>query len=285
METRLGRLLRFLYSHTLPHAVRSALRLQFELLRRMDTPAVVNAPAACTILVLSPHMDDDVFGCGGTLAQSVHCGSNVVVAYMTDGSKGFAQELSPALAASERQTLQHQLTMTRKAEAQCAADLLGWRELVFLDLPDGALAVTPEAVERLSAVLHRVSPDVVYLPFLTDTHADHWMTNCLFIEAAQHVTLPATLTCWGYEVWAPVVANTIVDITETMALKQQAMQVFVSQIGHYDYPQAIVGLNQYRSIQHQRGRFAEAFYVAELPLYRALYEQVLVTRRPGRSVS
>lgn len=279
MGPLLERLLRFLYSQYVPHPVRGALRLQFELLRRCTTPAVVGAPAACKVLVLAPHMDDEVFGCGGTLAQSVRGGSEVVVAYLTDGSKGFGPALSPELSAVEVRAMQAQLVGTRKAEARQAARLLGVHELLFLDLPDGALAVTPDAVERLSAVLRQVRPDVVYLPCLTDTHPDHWMTNCLFIEAALRAQLPPTLACWGYEIWAPVVANTIIDITDTIDVKQQAMRTFVSQIGHYDYPRAITGLNAYRSIQRQGHGFAEAFYVVEFALYRGLYEKVVVGRR------
>jgi LmbE family N-acetylglucosaminyl deacetylase len=224
-------------------------------------------------------MDDEVFGCGGTLAQSVRGGSEVVVAYLTDGSKGYGQEASLELSAIEIQAMQAQLIGTRQEEARQAARLLGLHELLFLGLPDGGLAVTPEAVTCLSEVLHRVNPDVVYLPFLTDTHPDHWMTNCLFIEAAPRAHLAPTLACWGYEVWAPVVANTLVDITDTIEVKQQAMHAFVSQIGHYDYPRAITGLNAYRSIQQQGRGFAEAFYVAEFALYRELYEKVVVGRR------
>lgn len=283
MSPLLERLMRFLYNQYMPHPVRSALRLQFELLRRMTVPAVVGAPEACQVLVLAPHMDDEVFGCGGTLAQSVRSGSEVVVAYLTDGSKGYEPRLSSELSAVEVQTMQTQLVGTRKAEAQQAARLLGLHELLFLDLPDGGIAVTPATISRLSAVLRRVHPDVVYLPFLTDTHPDHWMTNCLFMAAAQHADLPPTLACWGYEVWAPVVANTIVDITDTIEIKQQAMHAFVSQIGDYDYPRAILGLNAYRSLLSVQGKgFAEAFYVTDFALYRGLYEVVLVQRQQIR---
>jgi len=280
MAQLLERLLGFLYNQYMPHPVRSALRLQFELLRRMTRPALASAPEACKVLVLAPHMDDEVFGCGGTLAQSVCRGSEVVVAYLTDGSKGYGPKLSRELSAVEIRAMQAQLVSTRQEEARQAARLLGLHELLFLDLPDGSLTVTPETVTRLSEVLCRVHPDVVYLPFLTDTHPDHWMTNCLFIAAAQRAHLPPTLACWGYEVWAPVVANTIIDITDAIEVKQRAMHAFVSQIGDYDYPRAILGLNEYRSLLSVRGKgFAEAFYVAEFALYRGLYDVAVRRRR------
>ena len=83
---------------------------------------------------------------------------------------------------------------------------------VFLDQPDGVLAVTAASVSALADALARRAPSVVFLPFLTDLHHDHWITNCLFIEAARRARLAPSVVCWGYEVWTPLVANTVVDI-------------------------------------------------------------------------
>src|SRR5262249_12641194 len=104
------------------------------------------------------------------------------------------------------------------------------------------------------------------------THPDHWMTNCLFIEAAQQASLPPTVMCWGYETWAPVVANAVVDITEAIEIKKQAMDAFASQIEPYNYPRLALGLNTYRAILNQGRGYAEAFYVAEFALYCELYK-------------
>lgn len=275
-----GRLLRFLYSWYVPYPVRNLLRLQFELLRRGGMPAVVDAPAACRVLVLAPHMDDEVFGCGGTLAKCVASGGEVVVVYLTDGSKGYAREPTRTWSAAEVLALEARLVERRKEEARQVGKLLGLSEPIFLDLPDEALDVTPQAVRLLADAMCRVAPDVVYLPFLNDPSPDHWLTNCLFVEAALQTGLSPTVPCWGYETWAPVVTNAIVDITDVIEVKREAMYKFVSQISDYDYPRAILGLNAYRSLLNGRGQgFAEAFYVAEFTVYCGLYEMVVVGRR------
>jgi len=273
-------LLRCLYSRYVPHPVRNLLRLQFELVRRGGMPAVVQAPAACRVLVLAPHMDDEVFACGGTLAKCIGSGGEVVVVYLTDGSKGYKREPTLACSTAELQALETRLVARRKEEARQAGQILGLSEPIFLDLPDAALDVTPPAIKLLSDALRRVAPDVVYLPFLTDPYPDHWITNCLFVEAALHTGLSPTVPCWGYEAWAPVVTNTIVDITDVIEAKRQAMDKFVSQITDYDYPRAMLGLNAYRSLLNGRGQgFAEAFYTVDFALYRGLYEAVVVRRR------
>jgi LmbE family N-acetylglucosaminyl deacetylase len=283
MGATLQHLLRLLYGRYVPEPVRNSLRLHLTLLKRDTEPARAAAPAGVRVLALAPHMDDEVFGCGGTLAQAAASGSEVTVAYVTDGSKGYPPDCLTGLSAAQIGSLQAELVETRKDEARRAGKILGLADPIFLDLPDGALAATPAAVTRLSAVLREVVPDVVYLPFMTDLHHDHWMTNCLFVEAADPVRLRPTLGCWGYEVWTPLLANTIVDITDVIDTKREAMAEFVSQNSQYDYPRGIEALNAYRSLLRGRGQgFAEAFYVADFDLYRRLYQAVVVGR-PARN--
>ena len=45
-------------------------------------------PSNERIVVLAPHMDDEVIGCGGTLARHVACGAEVTIVFLTDGRRG-----------------------------------------------------------------------------------------------------------------------------------------------------------------------------------------------------
>jgi len=85
-------------------------------------------------------------------------------------------------------------------------------------------------------------------------------TNCLFVEAA-------------------LVANAVVDIT-AVAERNLAMQAFPSQQTEFDYPRAMDGLNTYRSLHRGRARgLAEAFHVAELDVYRRLFDLIAIGLR------
>jgi LmbE family N-acetylglucosaminyl deacetylase len=232
-------------------------------------PQLVPVPAVRRALVLAPHMDDEVFGCGGTLARGVALGTQIRAVYLTDGSKGYLGARPPGspLDAAERRLVQR-----RKAEARCAGKVLGLAELIFLDLPDGALVADAAAVERLSDVLATTDPELVYLPLFTDLHPDHRAANELFLAAAARVRLRRSTRCWAYEVWRPVPANVLVDISATIERKREAMRAFESQNGAFDYPRAIEGLNAYRSLLGGEGRgFVEAFFVADLDLYARLW--------------
>jgi N-acetylglucosamine malate deacetylase 1 len=276
--------LRALYGRYVPEPVKNSLRLQLTLLRRDVEPARATAPTG-RIAVLAPHMDDEVFGCGGTIALAADAGARVTFVYVTDGSKGYPDACLEGPPDVETAASEATLVARRKDEARRAAAVLGVSDLVFLDQPDGVLAVTAASVSALADALARRAPSVVFLPFLTDLHHDHWITNCLFIEAARRARLAPSVVCWGYEVWTPLVANAVVDITAAAERKRLAMQEFPSQQAEFDYPRAMLGLNTYRSLHRGRARgLAEAFHVAELGVYRRLFEMIAVGVRPAAAV-
>lgn len=275
----LSRLLRLAYGRYVPEPVRNTLRLNLLLLQRDREPVRAEAPMG-HVVVLAPHMDDEVFGCGGTLAKVVAGGGDVTVVFLTDGRKGYAAATMEGRSAAEIAAWEDRLSATRKEESRQAAKILGYREAVHLDLPDGSLTNTPEAVERVATVLRRLRPDVLFLPFLTDVHHDHWLTNALLADAAAAAALADEVACWGYEVWTPAPANVVVDVTDVFEQKSRAMAVFTSQT-EYQYVRAMVALNSYRSLFTDRGAgFAEGFYACPLPVYLGLYRAVAVGHRP-----
>jgi len=266
----LRRLLRAAYRGTLPVSVQDALSLERDLARRDSGAQPLDVPTSRRVIVLAPHADDEVFGCGGFMALAVGRSCDVRVVFMTDGSKGY----DAAEAGGDRASFEAALVARRKAEASRAGALLGLGEPVFLDLADGAAGDSPGAAEKLAEVLGDLSPELVLLPYFADGHPDHWATVKHFVNAAQRARLPSSLPCWGYEVWTPLVANGFVDITAAMPLKQAAMAVYESQIGTTNYPRAISGLNAYRALgAGLTSGCAEAFHVDTLSGYTRRFHQ------------
>ena len=281
LQTALGRM----YRIALPRRARSALRLQLELLRHNIEPVAIDPPTG-NVLVLAPHMDDETFGCGGTLARTAAAGAAITVAYLTDGSKGYAGSENADQESHQVRETEARLVNTRKQEAASASRLLGVGQTVFLDFPDTRLEASDDAIGRVAALIAESRPDHILLPFLTDPHPDHWMANHILLAAAQRASLPESARLWGYEIWAPVVANAVVDITAAVDAKRAAMQVYASQLGDYDYARAILGLNTYRSLPCAHGvGYSEAFYVAPLDLYRRLYEVAVDQQRDARAAT
>ena len=143
-------------------ALRLALRL------RARRYVVAGHPVA---LVLAPHPDDDVLGCGGLIAAKRAAGVAVFVAYLTDG--GASHPGHPALTPAE-------LVVQRAAEAREALRLLGVdpSAIQFLGFPDGELnrlgSASAAALENaLRRLLESLRPDEIFIPFRRDGSSEH----------------------------------------------------------------------------------------------------------------
>jgi LmbE family N-acetylglucosaminyl deacetylase len=216
-------------------------------------------PGAERVVVLAPHMDDEVLGCGGTLARHVRAGARVTVVFMTDGRYGGRVD-------NASQTL----AQVRKLEAKQAGDILGVHTLHFLDAEDSWLGTDRVIVERLRDILLTEDPSIVYLPFFLDGHVDHRAANEVMLSAVRGTTL--NFECRGYEVTTPLVANRLVRIDDTVAVKKLALGCYHSQLAVVDYMHGCLGLNAYRALSAAAPdcRFVEAFHALPLADYRRL---------------
>lgn len=181
---------------------------------------------ATSVLVVAPHPDDEVFGCGGAVAQHVHDGVPVRVIVLTDG----AQAGDPA---------------TRKEESAAAAKTLGYPCPHFWQQPDRGLRCTPELVERMRAFMQEQHIDLVYAPAPSELHPDHRQAAELVLLAAQALARPIHVAL--YELSAPLQPNVLLDISPWVGHKHVAMECFPSQNAHQPYPQRVAALNRYRA--------------------------------------
>jgi LmbE family N-acetylglucosaminyl deacetylase len=221
-------------------------------------PKLIGKPAGEKVLVLAPHMDDEIIGCAGVIRKHTESGHPVVVIYMTDGSKGMmGKAANPGL------------MDIRKRESEKSNRWLGIRETYYFDLEDGSDKPWDHMSGILREVLESQQPDIIYLPSFWDTHPDHQKTNQLFKQA----TL-GRLSCQvcAYEVWSPINPNILVNITRQMPLKLKAIREHQSQLRYLRYDRMILSLNHYRAnfIPFPGMRFAEAFYMTECQNYLAL---------------
>jgi len=228
-------------------------------------------PRSERVVVLAPHMDDEVLGCGGAIAIHKRAGSHVTVVFLTDGRQG-----SSSLAGLKGQALrdaEEKLVRERKIEAEAARASLGIDEIVFLDAPDGRLLEDRGAPAKLRAVLAAKRPEIVYLPSHLEQHPDHRAANDLLLEAVAGTGLE--FFCHAYEVWTPHYPNCLVGIDDVIEAKMQALSHYRSQLAEADFERGILGLNAYRAMMRPRpGRkYAEAFLSLPLGAYSALYRR------------
>ncbi|HZD55610.1 MAG TPA: PIG-L deacetylase family protein [Anaerolineales bacterium] len=121
------------------------------------------------LLVLAPHMDDELLACGGTIAL-LEDKDRIHVIYATDGSRS-PVPIFPWLARTSPD-----LAQIRSDEAKAALNILNIpeRNLHFLGFPDGNLKDYPdELCQSLVQQIAKINPKFIFVPFRYDRHPDH----------------------------------------------------------------------------------------------------------------
>jgi glycosyltransferase involved in cell wall biosynthesis/LmbE family N-acetylglucosaminyl deacetylase len=171
------------------------------------------------VLVLAPHPDDELVGCGGTLCRLISAGAELAILQATDGAELASLEGLPE--ASRRAV---RLEEAARVAAALGAKLFLWRER------DQALRCSDATIHRLAALLDEVRPTHVFTPFLGDVHADHRSLSHILARALAVASVePQVLQ---YEVWSLVPADLYCDVTDCaeklealLLLYEQAMTV------------------------------------------------------------
>ncbi|MEB3291959.1 MAG: PIG-L family deacetylase [Synechococcales bacterium] len=155
------------------------------------------------IVVVAPHPDDEVFGCGGLIALKRSQGIPVNVIFLTDGGASHS-----GLVEMERQTL----VTTRHREALNALSILGVgaEQVHFLNYPDGELANLPAeqtqaAIAQLQQRLQACQPGAVYVTHAGDRSSDHevayrWVKQTIDSWHSEPETRPQPLL-YEYPIW------------------------------------------------------------------------------------
>ncbi len=217
------------------------------------------------ILVIAPHADDEVLGCGATMAKACAKGDEAYVLICTNASVG-----APELFSAE-------LIKQIRNEAIEAHRLIGVKESFFLDFPAPALDQYPryKMSNEISAIIKKIGADTVYIPHRGDCHKDHAIVHdCAMVAcrplancSVKHLYAYETLseTEWGEPIapdfFVPVKYNTFTS--EEFQKKLDAMNCFKSQL--YPFPasrslEAIEALAKYRGCTVSAAR-AETFEV------------------------
>lgn len=173
------------------------------------------------LLVVAPHPDDEVIGCGGLIARTLEAGGQVTVCVVSDGAGSHPN--SPSYPP-------HRLRATRRQESLDALAVLGVSSasVHFLDLPDGG-SDRWHVPGELNALL-TLPWDAVALPSQYDNHADHRATQAM-VSARSNTRLLHYLV-WPHESGIrPPEPCLSVDLGPHRRLKAESLLHYRTQLG------------------------------------------------------
>ncbi len=218
------------------------------------------------VLVVAAHPDDEVLGCGGTMAKLAREGYEVFTLILGEGVRSrYDQDVDDTNIEESLENL--------KKQAFEANRILGVKEVFFSDFPDNRfdsvdLLDIVKVVERFKK---EVTPQIIFTHSRTDLNIDHRITYKAVVTATRPMPGESVRTVYSFEVLSSTEwkypqefsPNLYFDISDTIGLKLEAMEVYSSELREFPHPRSLEGIKVKAS---QRGmevglKYAEAFEV------------------------
>lgn len=195
---------------------------------------VLRSVHAERVLVLAPHPDDDVFGCGALLNHLANNKAHIKSLVFCSGALG-----------NKEGHRDIELVATREKEAVSALREIGAGEANFLRYNDLKLEGVDNLWEKIYHEFQVMQPDLVLMPDGRDWNEDHVAvySSALIAHRKLRRNKPAM---WGYYVWGLNKPSYLFPFdNRTKNIKLSAMSKHKSQLKVKRYDEAIIGMNEY----------------------------------------
>ena len=180
-------------------------------------------PSTVDALALAAHRDDIEITCGGLLIKLADLGYKTGIVDFTAGEMG------------TRGTAED-----RANEAAAAAKVMGLTHRENLNMPDAKLENTIANRMAVAEVIRRLRPRLIILPHPSQRHPDHRVAgeigyDACFASGLKKIDLPGEPHRPHKILYAsffrPPPYSIVVDITDQLGRKLEAVRAYVSQFG------------------------------------------------------
>jgi len=203
-----------------------------------------------SVLVIAAHPDDEVLGCGGTIARHAQAGDEVHVVILAEGltSRGSSR--------TDRHCYDDSLSLLAQS-AEHASRVLGVASLNLYHFPDNRMDSIDrlEVVKMVETVVSQRQPEIVYTHHAGDVNIDHRVVHDAVVTACRPIPGRGIKTLLFFEIassteWqAPGLApafspNWFIDISAALEKKMEALHAYHSEMRAWPHSRSI------RAIEH-----------------------------------
>lgn len=194
------------------------------------------------ILVIVAHPDDEVLGCGGTIARLAKDGHEVYIAVLGEGITSRYGRPEKA----ERKVVEE-----LHARSHDVGRYLSAKEVFLFSLPDNRFDTVPllDIVKVVENLVNKLQPAVIYTHAGGDLNIDHQIVHRAVLTATRPLANYPVKELYTFEVpssteWAfrqfelAFRPDVFVDITETLEIKVQALQLYESEVRPFPHPRS-----------------------------------------------
>lgn len=194
------------------------------------------------VLIIAAHPDDEVLGCGGTMARLAQEGNDVKIAIIAEG----LTSRNPRREQTGKEELDH-----LHSRAKLAAEKIGASEVILSQMPDNRLDTVPllDVVKAVEGLIERFAPEVIYTHHPGDLNIDHGVVHRAVLTATRpmagqrvreiYAFEVASSTEWAFQRIAPGFRpNVFVDIAQTLETKVTAMECYDTETRKFPHPRS-----------------------------------------------
>jgi N-acetylglucosamine malate deacetylase 1 len=216
------------------------------------------------VLVVAAHADDEVLGCGGTIAKHSSSGDKVYVVFMTNG-------------VSSRNAKINEIKHRKKASEE-AAKILGVSLIHQLDFPDNKMdsVALLDIVQSIEGLISKIKPEVIFTHHIGDLNIDHQVTHKAVMTACRpqpdfcvkeiySFEIPSS-TEWQTPGYLSFIPNVFIDISEQSKLKQNALEAYNQEMHHSPHSRSIKNVMRLSKLRGNSVglKYSEAFVLIRL---------------------
>ena len=218
-----------------------------------------------SILVVAAHPDDEVLGCGGTIAKHILAGDNVAIIFMTNGE-------------SSRDDSPLDSTSNRRINCESALNILGVTNVIHFDFPDNMMDQVPllDVTKSIEVAINKFSPSVVYTHFSGDLNIDHRITHQAVMTACRPQSWSPVKSIYCFEVLSATEWNSyskskfnpnkFIDVSGVWSTKVSALEEYSAELRSFPHSRSIetiMALSIYRGATVGLKK-AEAFQIERI---------------------
>jgi len=210
------------------------------------------------VLIVAAHPDDEVLGCGGTIARHVAQGDHVDIVFMADGEGARGRG--------------HRAKQSRMTAAYKCADILGAARPVCLGFDDNRMDRVPvlDIVQVLEKAVEKICPEIIYTHHFGDLNVDHRTTHQAVLTVLRPLPDSSARSIFAFEVpssteWASPCAgeafipNLYVDVAPYVEIKNRALMAYKSELREPPHARSREGIE---ALARWRGA-SSGLYMAE----------------------
>ena len=200
-----------------------------------------------TILVIAAHPDDEVLGCGGTIARLTSEGSNVYTLILGEGVTSRDRKRDLAKRENEIAEL--------KKQAENANRILGVKKVYTFDFPDNRFDSVPllDIIKTIEEVKDGFKPDIVFTHHIGDLNIDHQVTFKAVMAACRPAIGESVKEIYSFEIpssteWNEPSSLTyfmpdyFVDVNKSLDIKINALKEYKTELREFPHPRSLKAL-------------------------------------------